>query len=93
MKEKQKLKYLIKGGMHDDLKFVGETDDVVEAKQIILDYINSHIKHCYYTRLIFHDMHIWIDYGRYTDFIYVYFLDTNAKREYLGEELWTKLNS
>ena len=34
MKEKQKLKYLIKGGMHDDLKFVGETDDVFNAKLV-----------------------------------------------------------
>ena len=93
MKENQKSKYLIKVGNHSNLKFLCETDDLEEAKNKIQKYIKENIKHCYYTRLIFHDMHIWIDYGRYTDFIYVYFLDTNAKREYLGEELWKKLNS
>ena len=41
MDKNQKYKYLIKGGRHTDLKFVGETNDVVEAKQIIQDYINK----------------------------------------------------
>ena len=44
MEIKQKYKYLIKGGRHTDLKFVGETNDVGEANQIIQDYINKHIK-------------------------------------------------
>lgn len=87
MEIKQKYKYLIKGGRHADLKFVGETNDVVEANQIIHDYINEHIKKCYYQRINFDEMHIWIDYGSWSDFIYVYFSDEIAKREYFGEKL------
>ena len=79
---KQKYKYLIKGGRHADLKFVGETNDVVEANQIIQDYINKHIKKSYYQRINFDEMHIWIDYGSWSDFVYVYFSNENAKREY-----------
>ena len=87
MEENQKYKYLIKGGRHDDLKFVGETDDVIEAKKILLEYINTHIKKCYYQRIAFHEMHIWIDYGSWSDFIYVYFSDEVAKFEYFGGNL------
>ena len=76
MEIKQKYMYLIKGGRHADLKFVGE------AEQIIQDYINKHIKKCYYQRINFDEMHIWIDYGSWSDFIYVYFSDEIAKREY-----------
>ena len=36
MEIKQKYKYLIKGGRHTDLKFVGETNDVGEANQMDL---------------------------------------------------------
>ena len=82
MEIKQKYKYLIKGGRHADLKFVGETNDVVEANQIIQDYINEHIKKSYYQRINFDEMHIWIDYGSWSDFVYVYFSNENAKREY-----------
>ena len=60
MEIKQKYKYLIKGGRHTDLKFVGETNDVVEAKQIIQDYINKHIKKCYYQRINFYEKYIWL---------------------------------
>ena len=87
MDKNQKYKYLIKGGRHTDLKFVGETNDVGEAEQIIQDYINKHIKKCYYKRINFDEMHIWIDYGSWSDFIYVYFSDEIAKREYFGEKL------
>ena len=52
MEIKQKYKYLIKGGRHTDLKFVGETNDVVEANQIIQNYTNEHIKKCYYQHII-----------------------------------------
>lgn len=92
MKEKQKFKYLIKVGSHSNLKFLLETDSLKEAKEEIQKYINNNIKHCYYTRVIFHDMHIWIDYGSWTNFVYVYFKDINAKREYVGEETWKSLN-
>ena len=87
MDKNQKYKYLIKGGRHTDLKFVGETNDLVEAKQIIQDYINKHIKKCYYQRIIFYEKYIWIDYGSWSDFVYVYFSDEIAKREYFGEKI------
>ena len=35
----------------------------------------------------FHEMHIWIDYGSWSDFIYVYFSDEVAKLEYFGGNL------
>ena len=88
MEIKQKYKYLIKGGRHADLKFVGETNDVVEANQIIQDYINEHIKKCYYQRINFLEMHIWIDYGSWSDFVYVYFSNENAKREYFERKIF-----
>ena len=63
------------------------TNDLVEAKQIIQDYINKHIKNCYYQRINFYEKYIWIDYGSWSDFIYMYFSDEIAKREYFGEKL------
>ena len=85
--EKQRMKYLIKGGRHSNLKFIGESNDVIEAKEIIQDYINKHIKKCYYQRIIFHVRHLWIDYGSWSDFVYVYFSDEVAKLEYFGGKL------
>ena len=83
MKEKQTKKFLIKVGNHDKLVLLSETNDLKEAKDGIDKYIKENISHCYYTRVIYDEMNIWIDYGRYTDFIYVYFLDSNAKKEYI----------
>ena len=87
MEIKQKYKYLIKGGRHADLKFVGETNDVVEADQIIHDYINEHIKKSYYQRINFDEMHIWIDYGSWTDFAFVYFASNDAKEKFYEYKL------
>ena len=43
MKEKQKLKYLIKVGSHSNLNFLLETDSLEEAKEEIQKYINNNI--------------------------------------------------
>jgi hypothetical protein len=59
----------------------------IEAKKIIQEYINIHIKKCYYQRIAFHEMHIWIDYGSWSDFVYVYFSNEVAKLEYFGGNL------
>lgn len=87
----QTMKFLIKVGQHSNLKFLIETNDVNEAKNSIDEYIKSKIKNSHYQRIIFDDPHIWIDYGSWTDFIYVYFLNLDAKIEYLGEELYYKM--
>ena len=49
--------------------------------------INEHIKKCYYQRINFLEMHIWIDYGSWSDFVYVYFSNENAKREYFERKI------
>lgn len=92
MKEKQKLKYLIKVGSHSNLNFLLETDSLEEAKEEIQKYINNNINQSFYSRVIFYEEYIWIDYGSWTNFVYVYFKNINAKREYVGEEVWKILN-
>lgn len=69
-----------------------ESDNLEEVKSEIDKYINHNIKECYYYMVIFDDMHIWIDYGIWFNFVYVYFKDADAKREYIGEDTWKKLN-
>lgn len=92
MCSKQKKKFLVKVGSHSKLSLLLESDNLEEVKKEIENYINRNIKKCFYQRVIYHDMHIWIDYGSWTNFIYVYFKDVDTKREYIGEETWKRLN-
>ena len=88
---KQEKKYLVKVGSHSDLKFLMESDSVEEVKLAVSNYIKEKIENSYYHRIIFDEPHIWIDYGSWTDFVYIYFCDLEAKITYIGEETWKKM--
>ncbi len=68
-----------------------ETDNIIEAKNAINKYVEENKDPNFNTGVIYGDMFIVITFGRELHFIFLYFLDLNAKREYLGEELWKKL--
>ena len=91
MKETQKSKYLLKVGREIQNEYLFESDDIVEIKNVINKYISKNIKKCYYTRHVFYEKHIMIDYGSWTNFIFVYFKDDISKQEYIGEEMWKEL--
>ena len=93
MYPKQDKRFLIKVGYHADLKFYCETDDINEAKDAVNKYMKEKFPNNRYHRILFYDTHIWIDYGSWVDFIYVYFVDEKAHREYIGEQMWEQVKN
>lgn len=87
----QKCKYLIKVGNHSNLNFLFESNSLEEVKEEIHKYINNNIDNCYYTRVIFGDLNLWIDYGSWDDLIFLFFSDYDAKNEYIGGEIWEQV--
>lgn len=84
MKEKQRCKFLVKGGKHSQLEYLTETDDLNEVTECISVYASKTIKKIYYYRINFEEKFVWIDFGSWSEFIYVYFLDLQAKEEFLN---------
>ena len=78
-------KYLVKVGNDYNSSFLIETDNTKECEERMIAYINKNIKHHYYSRILDLVNYIMIDYGSWSDFIYICFLDSKAKCIYLKE--------
>ncbi len=85
MQIEQTKKYLVKVGNDYNSSFLFETDEVEDCKESMLAYINKNIKKHYYSRIFDFGNYILIDYGSWSDFIYIYFLDSSVKCIYLKE--------
>ena len=84
MIKNQNCKFLVKGGGHCQLEFLLETNDLNEVKECINSFASKKVKKVYYYRFIYCDECIWIDFGSWLEFIYIYFYDQEAKEEFLN---------
>jgi hypothetical protein len=60
-----------------------ELDDLEEVHHAIKEYVKSVGGSDKYWRTLIDTDHVWIDYGSYANYVYVYFSDSNARKEYL----------
>ena len=81
----QTKKYLIKVGNDFNSTIIFESNDISECKIFTQEDIKKSIKHHYYSRVLDYDNYICIDYGSWSNFIYVYFFDSSDKYKYLKE--------
>ena len=81
----QAKKYLIKVGNDFNSSIILESDDIKECEKCIQEYIKRKIKHHYYSRILDYEHYIFVDYGSWSDFIYVYFQNSSDKDRYLKE--------
>ena len=81
------FKYRVEVGPHNDLKFLCETNDFNELIENIKNYTKKKIEKSYYWRVLDYDTYIWIDYGSWSDFVYVYFLDIDSKKQFMEAKI------
>lgn len=77
------MKYKIKYKKEKELITFVELDDLTEVHHVIKEYVKSVGGRDKYWRTLIETDHVWIDYGSYADYIYVFFSDSNARKEYL----------
>ena len=60
-----------------------ELDDLEEVHHAIKQYVKSVGGSDKYWRTLIHEDHVWIDYGSYARYVYVFFSDSVARKAYL----------
>ena len=80
----QRCKFLVKGESYNQSKFLLETNNLNELKECINSFISKKVKKVYYDRFNLFEDHIWIDFGSWNEFIYIYFLNQEAREEFLN---------
>ena len=81
------FKYRVEVGPHNKLKFLCQTDDCTELIDNVKIYTNSKIEKSYYWRVLDFDTYVWIDYGSWDDFVYIYFLNEEAKKKFMETKI------
>jgi hypothetical protein len=81
------FKYRVEVGPHNNLKFLCQTDDCTELIDNVKIYTNSKIGRSYYWRVLDFDTYVWIDYGSWDDFVYIYFLNEEAKKKFMETKI------
>ena len=79
----QQFRYKVEVGPHDNLKPLFKTDSVNTLVGEIKEYTKLKFERTYYWRILDYGTYVWIDYGSWTDFVYVYFIDEEAKKEFM----------
>ena len=75
-------RYVVKVGSHSNPEFFLQTNDVDELYTKIKEYTKIRVPKQYYWRILDYDTYAWIDYGSYTDFVWVYFADESSKKTF-----------
>lgn len=84
---KESFKYKVEVGPHNELKYLCETNDLDELIENIKNHTKKKIAKSYYWRILDYETYVWIDYGSWSDFVYVYFLDEEAKKAFMEAKI------
>ena len=80
-------RYVVKVGNDKNNEFLLQTNDVFELYEKIKEYTRKHIPNQYYWRILDYDSYAWIDYGSWSDFVFVYFASNDAKEKFYEYKL------
>ena len=80
-------RYVVKVGNDKENELYLQTNDVDELYAKIKEYTKKRIPKQYYWRILDYDSYAWIDYGSWTDFVFVYFASNDAKEKFYEYKL------
>ena len=80
-------RYVVKVGNDKESEVYLQTNDVDELYAKIKEYTKIRIPKQYYWRILDYDSYAWIDYGSWTDFVFVYFASNDAKEKFYEYKL------
>ena len=76
-------RYVVKGGSMNNPDYLFETNDVDELVIKIKEYASKKVIKQYYWRILDYTDYIVIDYGSWSDFVFVYFADRRSKEMFM----------
>ena len=85
--EERLYRYVVKVGSNNNPEFFLQTNFVDELYTKIKEYTKIRIPKQYYWRILDYDTYAWIDYGSWTDFVFVYFADESSKKAFMEYKL------
>lgn len=80
-------RYVVKCGNDNNPIFLFQTNDINELYFKIKEYTKKRIPKQYYWRILDYDTYVWIDYGSWSDFVFVYFADEHSKKDFTEYKL------
>ena len=80
-------RYVVKVGSDHNSELYLQTNCVDELYDKIKEYTRRRIPKQYYWRILDHDSYAWIDYGSWSDFVFVYFADESSKKAFMEYKL------
>ena len=72
-------RYVVKGGSMKNPDFLFQTNDIDELVIKIKEYASKKVIKQYYWRILDYEDYAMIDYGSWSDFVFVYFADKRSK--------------
>ena len=83
-------RYVVKGGAENDPVFLFQTNDVDELVLKIKEYASKKVAKQYYWRILDYDNYVMIDYGSWSDFVFLYFGDRHSKEMFMEYKITFK---